>query len=102
MTFTIRPSGVGVTWVTNQSTGYCPEPDSWPAVQAALARAGIPAPEAFSQELTFRRCPSCASINIVKDGDFECGACGASLPEKWNLGPEVTAEPLAPADRPRE
>src|SRR6267142_1060159 len=24
MTFTVRPGGVSVTWVTNQSTGYCP------------------------------------------------------------------------------
>jgi hypothetical protein len=95
MTFTIRPSGVSVTWVTNQSTGYCPEPDSWPAVATALARAGIAAPEGFSQGFVFRRCPDCGSINIIKEGIFECAVCAAPLPEEWNLGSEAAAEPTA-------
>jgi hypothetical protein len=102
MTFAVRRSGVSVSWVTNQSTGYCPEPDSWPAVEAALARAGIPAPHGFSQAFEFRRCPRCGSINIVKDGVFECGACLAPLPEEWNLDAGIAAEPAAAADRPRE
>jgi hypothetical protein len=85
MTINVRPAEVRVTWVTNQSTGYCPEPDSWPAVQAALARAGIAAPEGFSQEFLFRRCPRCGSINIIKNGIFECGVCATLLPEEWNL-----------------
>ena len=38
ITFTVRPGSISVTWVTNQSTGYCPEPASWPAVETALAR----------------------------------------------------------------
>jgi len=82
MTFTVTPRDVRVTWVTNQSTGYCPEPDSWPAAQAALERAGIAAPDGFSLELLFRRCPQCGSINIVKDQNFACGVCSAALPEK--------------------
>ena len=85
MTFTVMPSGVSVTWVSNQSTGYCPEPDSWPVVEAALGRAGIPAPEGFSQEFMFRRCPRCGSINIIKEGVFECGVCSTPLPLAWNL-----------------
>src|SRR4051794_32328427 len=32
-------SGVEVVCITNQSTGYCPEPESWPAVAQALSRA---------------------------------------------------------------
>ena len=75
MTFTIGPRSVSVTWVTNQSTGYCPEPDSWPAVQAALARSDIPGLEGFSKEFLFRRCPRCGSINIIKEGIFDCGVC---------------------------
>lgn len=101
MTFAVRPSGISVAWVTNQSTGYCPEPDSWPAVQAALARAGIAALEGFSQEFLFRRCPSCGSINIIKDGIFECGVCSTSLPEGWNLDSEGAVEPGATADQGR-
>jgi hypothetical protein len=92
MTFTVMPSDVCVSWVTNQSTGYCPEPDSWPAVEAALARAGIAGPEGFSQEFMFRRCPRCGSINIIKEGVFECGVCATRLPEEWNLNSEVAAK----------
>ena len=38
MTFAIGPS-VEIIEVSNQSTGYCPEPESWPAVAAALESA---------------------------------------------------------------
>lgn len=100
MTFAVGPSGIRVTWVTNQSTGYCPEPDSWPAVQAALVRAGLGAPEAFSQQFLFRRCPACGSINIIKDGLFECGACASPLPGEWNLVSDGMADPGTLADRP--
>jgi hypothetical protein len=89
MTFSVRRGGVSVVWVTNQSTGYCPEPDSWPAVEAALVRAGFAAPDGFGQAFDFRRCPRCGSINIVKDGVFECGACSTPLPEQWNLDAEI-------------
>src|SRR5262245_46362762 len=30
-----------VAEVSNQSTGFCPEPESWPVVAAALDRAGL-------------------------------------------------------------
>jgi hypothetical protein len=89
MAFAVISRSVSVSWVTNQSTGYCPEPDSWPAVGAALARAGIAGPGGFSQEFIFRRCPRCHAINLVKEGIFECGACGAALPEEWNLDCEA-------------
>ena len=92
MAFRISPAPLRVSWVTNQSTGYCPEPESWPAVQAALGRAGIPAPDGFSQEFIFRHCPACRAINIVKDDQFECGVCATPLPREWNLGVEDVAE----------
>jgi len=92
ITFNIRRESVSVSWMTNQSTGYCPGPDSWPAVRAALARAGLPTPDGFSQAFDFRRCPRCGSINIIKDGVFECGACSTPLPEEWNLDAEIAAE----------
>jgi hypothetical protein len=75
-----------VVYVTNQSTGFCPEPESWPAVAAALDLAGIDHPGAFSAEMTFRRCPACRTTNIVKDGWFECAVCGGELPATWNFG----------------
>lgn len=92
MTFNIRRSGLSVTWVTNQSTGYCPEPDTWPAVEVALAQAGIAVLDGFSQAFDFRRCSQCDSINIVKDGVFECDVCSTPLSEEWNLDAEIAAQ----------
>ena len=76
---------VEVESVTNQSTGYCPEPDCFPEVAAALAGAGLVPPAGFSHEFLFRRCTSCLGINLVKDGDFECATCGVELPRRWNF-----------------
>jgi hypothetical protein len=56
MTFRVRGSEIEVVEVTNQSLGYCPEPESWPAVEAALAQAGIEYPDSFTAAFTFRRC----------------------------------------------
>lgn len=86
MTFALnRPrSSVEVVHVTNQSTGYCPEPESWPAVEAALEAADIQHCGGFSLEIVFRRCVKCGSTNIVKDGWFECAICSAELPREWN------------------
>lgn len=79
-----------VVAVSNQSTGYCPEPESWPAVAEALDRAGIEHPGCFTTPILFRRCPNptCGQRNIVKDGDFRCGVCEAELPQTWNFEPK--------------
>jgi hypothetical protein len=77
--------GVRVVEISNQSTGYCPEPESWPAVAKALDAANIAHPGGFTYEAIFRRCPSCGQRNLVKDGWLECGVCGAALPEAWNF-----------------
>ncbi len=74
-----------VVSVTNQSTGYCPEPDCWTSIHAAFTAAKIPAPEALSQAFVFRRCPKCGERNLVKESWFECACCGADLPETWNF-----------------
>jgi hypothetical protein len=76
-----------VVEVSNQSTGYCPDPASWSAVRAALDRAGVRHPGGFTHAVVFRRCPACAATNVVKDGDFVCALCGADLPDRWNLAP---------------
>jgi hypothetical protein len=75
--------------VTNQSTGYCPEPESWPAVATALDRIGVAHPGRFTQEIVFRRCTACGERNVVKDGWYVCGSCGADLPADWNFGPSA-------------
>jgi hypothetical protein len=75
-----------VAEISNQSTGYCPEPDCWPAVASALHTAGIEAPPSFTQTFIFRRCPRCGERNLVKDDWFVCALCEADLPREWNFG----------------
>jgi hypothetical protein len=80
------PSGHWVvSYVSNQSTGYCPDLDSWPAVASALDRAELPHPDSFTAGLVFRRCPDCGLCNVVRDDDFSCVACAGDLPRQWNL-----------------
>jgi hypothetical protein len=78
-------SGVEVIGVTNQSTGYCPEPESWPAVAQALSRAGLDFPEGFSMACVFRRCVTCDCVTLIKDEAYFCGMCGATLPSAYNV-----------------
>lgn len=78
--------GAAVEEVSNQSTGFCPEPESWGAVADALDRIGIPHPGGFTAEFTFRRCPGCGERNLVKDGVLECLICVSELPREWNFG----------------
>ncbi len=87
VTFSIPPGGAGVEveGVTNHSTGYCPEPESWAMVAAAFGVAGLRSPGGYTSELVFRRCPACRSINVVKDHAFDCAVCGSELPTGWNL-----------------
>ncbi len=84
MTFDLGAGTAVVVAVSNQSTGYCPEPESWPAVRAALLGAGLNAPDGFDPTCVFRLCPSCEVKNVVKGGVFECGACGTELPTTYN------------------
>lgn len=86
MFFLVEGTRIQVAEVSNQSTGFCPEPESWPAVAAALDRIGIAHPGGFTAAVVFRRCERCGERNIVKDGWFVCGVCGADLPERWNFG----------------
>ena len=85
MTFVPAPSGWRVDEVTNQSTGYCPDPDSWPAVGAALDRLGVSHPGDFTDKVIFRRCPACGERNIVRESDYTCALCGSALPAMWNF-----------------
>jgi hypothetical protein len=76
-----------VAEASNQSTGYCPDAGSWPAVAQALDRAGIGRPGRFTHEVVFRRCEECQEHNIVREGDFVCVFCGGDLPKTWNVDP---------------
>jgi hypothetical protein len=73
-----------VAEITNQSTGYCPEPESWSQVEKALKRIPLINPGAFTTEFIFRRCPVCRQLNIVKNDLFLCAVCNTDLPETWN------------------
>ena len=85
ITFEISNDQVHFTWITNQSTGYCPEPESWPAVKNALDKAKISRPDEFSTKFIFRLCKKCNAINIVKDDWYVCIECDATLNNKWNF-----------------
>lgn len=78
-----------VDYVSNQSTGYCPDITSWWAVARALDRAGLRHPDGFLHEVIFRRCPACQEHNIVREEDYVCVFCGSDLPETWNVDPVV-------------
>ena len=83
--FARRGTRWAVVEVSNQSTGYCPDPLSWSAVASALDRVGLARPNRFTHEVVFRRCPGCRERSVVKDGDFVCVFCGADLPPRWNI-----------------
>jgi hypothetical protein len=85
ITFVRRGNRIRIEEVTNQSTGFCPEPESWTAVEAALNQFGVEHPGGFALECIFRRCPACNQINLVKDGWFVCAVCQRELPSDWNL-----------------
>jgi hypothetical protein len=84
MTFLVSANTVEVFEVSNQSTGYCPEPESWPAVVDALSTAGLNSPSGFSPECQFRLCVACGQKNLVKNGQFECQVCDNELPASYN------------------
>jgi hypothetical protein len=86
MTLVMVGEVVRVVDVTNQSTGYCPEPTSWPEVERALEGLGVAHPTSFTTSFDFRRCPACSQINLVKDAMLRCDACDAELPAAWNFG----------------
>ena len=79
MAFVKTGGGWAVGSVSNQSTGYCPDPSSWPAVAAALERAGIGHPGSYTSEIVFRMCGACGERTIVRDGDFTCALCDSAL-----------------------
>lgn len=78
--------------VNNHSTGFCPEPESWPACKEALNRIGIDYPDGFTKSVVFRLCPKCKERNVVKDDWFSCDLCGSDLPTNWNFQAAATMD----------
>lgn len=74
-----------VSEISNQSTGYCPEPESWKFVALSLDRVSVSHPGCFTTRVVFRLCAHCHERNIVKDDWFVCALCGADLPSCWNF-----------------
>ncbi|WP_110514314.1 hypothetical protein [Herpetosiphon llansteffanensis] len=70
--------------LTNQSTGYCPEPTTWTVVQQVLDSIGLPHAGAWATSYEFRRCPACAMLNLIKEHWFFCAVCEHELPRQWN------------------
>lgn len=85
--FVREADGWAVSEVSNQSTGYCPDISSWPAVARALDDIGLGRPSGFTHEVVFRRCPGCQEHNIVREDDFVCVFCRSDLPATWNVDP---------------
>jgi hypothetical protein len=86
ITFKIDSGTVSVSEITNQSTGYCPEPSSWKAVNSAIRKMGIIYPSGFCRDFIFRKCENCGAINIVKEEWYVCAECDSDLPKNWNFG----------------
>lgn len=71
--------------ISNQSTGFCPEPESWLNIKDIFIKIGIPHPSDFTFKVIFRRCPKCGERNIVRDSYYVCACCESELTEKWNF-----------------
>lgn len=70
---------IEIVEVSNYSTGYCPEPECWPVVARVLDGLKIPRPTCFTSAFSFRRCDHCGTINLIKDGVYECAVCNSPL-----------------------
>lgn len=85
VSFQMEGKDLFISDITNQSTGYCPKPDSWTIVQVVLDRIGIIHPDYFTRAYHFRYCEMCQSINLIKDEVYDCILCGAPLDKEWNV-----------------
>ncbi len=74
-----------ISEITNQSTGYCPKPESWEYVDKVLSKIEIDYPSHFTLSFDFRLCNYCKSINLIKEHIFECQVCDNKLDLEWNF-----------------
>lgn len=73
---------ISISHITNQSTGYCPAAACWKDIDEVLTKLDLDYPTYFTQAFVFRICPSCNTINIIKDSFFVCSMCETALSEK--------------------
>ena len=85
ITFNFDEKALYIGAITNQSTGYCPKPQSWKYVNLALDKIKIEYPDYFTQAYEFRYCENCGNKNLIKEEIFECAICGAKLELEWNI-----------------
>lgn len=85
ITFEFDGNTVKIVAISNQSTGYCPESNSWNSVAHALKSSKIPYPGDFTTKFIFRKCDNCGQKNIVKDEWYFCAVCDTSLSKAWNF-----------------
>ncbi len=83
--FELNNNEISVAEISNKSTGYCPEPESWVIVDEVLDNIGVKHPGEFTTEIIFRLCKNCGQRNIVKHDWFSCGACSSELDKHWNF-----------------
>ncbi|MER6192117.1 hypothetical protein [Streptomyces cyaneofuscatus] len=67
-------------YISNQSAGYCPGLNSWPAVARALDSIGISHENHYTNPIVFRKCAHCDGWNVVKEEFFVCSLCDSDLP----------------------
>ena len=91
LAFEILDKFISLSSVTNLSTGFCPEPNSWPTVAKELVRIGLQVPNGFGPGFDFRRCAVCGTTNTVKEGWFFCAQCDSELDQEWNFYPRSTS-----------
>jgi hypothetical protein len=84
MTFERHDTQILVSDVTNQSTGYCPEPECWEVIAQVLDRLEISRPSFLTAAFEFRRCDQCGTTNLIKESVFECAVCNSTLNRTWN------------------
>lgn len=85
LAFAMEGKDLELLEATNQSTGYCPEPESWQHVRRSLDPIFSSLPDTFTIEFIFRRCPVCNMITIVKNDWFYCYLCKSELPKIYNI-----------------
>ncbi len=78
-----KKGGISVDSITNQSTGYCPSPESWFEVEKALKKIpklkGLSLLKSFEPKFVFSYCPDCKTRQIVKDEFYFCLECEQEL-----------------------
>jgi hypothetical protein len=84
MIFERNATQILVSDVTNQSTGYCPEPGCWEVIARVLDLLEISRPECLTVAFEFRRCNQCGTTNLIKENIFECAVCTSPLSQVWN------------------